>query len=158
MVAFAFVHNQPLWFCKYNNPNRNLSSRVTTQVTTFLNKSENRQNSLKFILRYYSAFCLNKPFKFIRIHSETQVLVAPPLKQDKSLKFSDFFLYIYPVVCPKYARKFFILLTLFIPSFIIGHIGSLASHPKITPFRTILIISCPKMKHHIGFISAYPYR
>ena len=104
MVAFAFVHNQPLWFCKYNNPNRNLSSRVTTQVTTFLNKSENRQNSLKFILRYYSAFCLNKPFKFIRIHSETQVLVAPPLKQDKSLKFSDFFFYLssrLSEICPK---------------------------------------------------------
>ena len=35
MVAFTVIHNQPLWFCKYNNPNRNLSSWVTTQVTTF---------------------------------------------------------------------------------------------------------------------------
>ena len=79
MVAFTVIHNQPLWFCKYNNPNRILSSRVTTQVTTFfLNKSENRQNSIKPIFCYYSAFYLNKAFKFIRIHSETQVLVAPP--------------------------------------------------------------------------------
>ena len=91
------------------------SANITTQTAIcqvgsprrsprFLNKSENRQNSLKFILRYYSAFCLNKPFKFIRIHSETQVLVAPPLKQDKSLKFSDFFFYLssrLSEICPK---------------------------------------------------------
>ena len=52
----------------------------------FLNKSENRQNSLQFILHYYSAFCLNRTFKTVRIHSETQVLVAPLRRKEKDSK------------------------------------------------------------------------
>ena len=31
----------------------------------------------EFVSRYYSVFCLNKSFKYVRIHSETKVLVAP---------------------------------------------------------------------------------
>ena len=68
------------------------SANITTQTLVcqvgsphrsprFLNKSENRQNPPLFILRYYSAFCMNDTFKSIRIHSETQVLVAPPPKK-----------------------------------------------------------------------------
>ena len=58
-------------FCQVGSPRRS---------PRFLNKSENRQNLLQFIFLYYSAFCLNNTFKSIRIHSETQVLVAPHSK------------------------------------------------------------------------------
>ena len=100
-VTFTVIHNQSLWFCKYNNSNRYFANRVTTQVTTFCEQRWKPKNSTKFILHYFSAFCVHFIFIIIRPYSQTQVLVAPLSKIYKSLilnELATFSLFIIPKV------------------------------------------------------------
>ena len=65
-MAFTVIHSQPLWFCKYNNPNRILSSQVTTQVTTFF---EWIWKSVKFAIIHTALLFSVLPWWYIQIHS-----------------------------------------------------------------------------------------